>query len=350
MRTAALDALEGKTADARFALMPEREPDPRIAVVLFDEATTRADRLTISDRADEFGSVLNAAFDRGVRSVAIDLLLPPRWSESRPFAELLLRHHDAITLAAQSTADGVVIGTEPLAGLITAALGPEKTAAMFGFAELDVDADGVTREGRLSFTDAQRRTWPSFAAHAAAQYAGSRVPPSRASFPIDWRTDPRHYRTISWKDFEHLLERDGESFRGTLLLVGGAFTGSGDELHRSPRGRVAGPLLQATAIDTIAAGLPIRSAPPFVAAIVTAFAAAWIAFLMLTRPRMTQALSVAAFVAIAIVLAAALLARFALMLFPVAVPLLVVLLALAGSGAIRAIMADFPTHNGAPPT
>ncbi|MDQ3281251.1 MAG: protein kinase [Acidobacteriota bacterium] len=342
LRVSTFDALEGKTTDVRFALMPERAPDPHIAVVLFDEATTRADRLTISERADEFGRVINRAFERGVRSVAIDLLLPPRWGESRPFAELLLRHSDAITLAAQSTADGVVIGTEPLSGLITAALGAEKTAAMFGFAELDVDADGVTREGRLSFRDARQRTWPSFAAHAAARVA--RVPAiDRTTFPMDWRTDPRHYRTISWKDFEPLLETNSEAFRSTLLIVGGAFTGSGDEMHRSPRGRIAGPLLQAASIDTIVEGLPLRRTPPWLAACVIALAAAAIAFVMLTRRRMALALFVAIAIAVAIVAVAAMLARFALLLVPVAVPLALVAAALAGSAALRAIMANFPS-------
>jgi len=268
--SAGLPALERWAYDLRVRLAPVRSPDARILLVTLDEASLAGSR-PLADRADEIGGTLDRIFAAGARGMAVDLLLPDSWSASPGFSDFVLRRSPALTLAAFSSPNGSVLGTGCVAGLTAAALGAERSAALFGFVNLDEDADGAIRRGRLSFRDrsgGQRLSWAAKAATTISSLPASAASPR---FWIDHRIDGSRYARISWRDVPAALAKRPGVFRGRLILVGGDVVAAGDDVQRVPgrSGRaetVSGLTLQALLADSIAAGLPVREAPrlPFV--------------------------------------------------------------------------------------
>jgi CHASE2 domain-containing sensor protein len=261
----ALPALDRWVYDLRVRATLARPPDPRILLVTLDDASLSESRIPLADRADEVGRVLSQVLAAGARHMAIDLLLPAQWADSAAFSDLVVRNPEALTLAAFSGPDGRVSGTDCVAGLTAAALGSERTAALFGFANLDEDPDGVVRKGRLGYRDRSGRVRPSWAAKAAASLPSGA--PARANaaktFWIDPRIDGSRFVRISWRDVPTALAQNPGLFRDRLVLLGGEFRDSGDDYHRVlNRGQgiaaVSGLTLQALLVDTIVAGLPIR--------------------------------------------------------------------------------------------
>jgi CHASE2 domain-containing sensor protein/tRNA A-37 threonylcarbamoyl transferase component Bud32 len=258
---------------------PALAPDPRILLVTLDERPT-----PLADRGDEIGGTLDRVLAAGARGVAVDLLLPERWSASEGFSELVLRHPKSLTLAAFS-APGGVAGTRSVAGLTAAALGPGGAESLFGFVNLDEDPDGVVRRGRIQFRDRDGNERPSWAARAAAALGPLPVT-DRKDFWIDYRIDPARFDRISWREVPGALAEKPWIFRDRLVLVGD--DAAGDDVHRVPRReeRAPGLVLQALQVATLAAGSPVRETPrsPFLAlaALWTSGAAA--AVLLVRRP------------------------------------------------------------------
>ena len=242
--------------DLRVRSAPARPPDPRIVFVTLDDGPP------LADRADEIGATLERVFRAGARGVAIDLLLHEKWKDAPAFSGLVLQHPETLTLAAFSEPKGSVVGTDCVAGLTAAALGPSRTLGLFGFVNLDQDADGVTRRGRLRFRDLSGTSRPSWAARAAEALGAPRSDAANI-FWIDARIDWTRYRHIPWSEVSAVLDRTPGIFRGRLVLLGVGFQGSGDDYHRVPPRSsnpeiVSGLTLQALLADTIAAGLPVR--------------------------------------------------------------------------------------------
>jgi serine/threonine protein kinase len=273
--------------DLRVRTSPPRRPDPRILLVTLDEASLDSNPRPLAARADEIGRTLSRMLEAGARGVALDLLPPAQWSASPGFSDLLLRHANRLTLAAFSDPEGNVVGTECVDGLTAAALGPRRLAGMFGFVNLDEDQDGVVRQGRLWFRDRAGSERPSWAAQAARGLGpgGARQAGVSRRFWIDTRIDWTRYARISWRQIPDALDRNPEMFRGRLVLVGGDFRGSGDDVHRIPHRSatntfLSGLALQTLMVDTIAAGLPVREAGRMpvlaLAALVTVLAAVWV--------------------------------------------------------------------------
>lgn len=231
-----LHRLELWAIDARFALQPIRPPDPRLLLVLLDDASLSADESPLSQRGDEFGRRLDAVFDVGARAVALDILAPREWGRSEAFANLVLRHADQLTLAAAAGPASDALGPESVANLTAVALGAERVAAVFGLVNVQEDPDGIVRRSRLHYVDRDgTRRW-TLAARAAATLAGPRILESHESslvwvqHAVDWQRIPR----VSWKDLEGRAKSEPQLFRGKLVLVGADFAGSGDLDHRIP--------------------------------------------------------------------------------------------------------------------
>jgi CHASE2 domain-containing sensor protein len=260
-------AVERRIQDLRVRTSPAMAPDPRILLITIDEASLASSPLSLADRADEIGLTLSRIFDAGARSIAIDLLLPARWSASRSFSDLVLRHPEDLTLAAFSAPDGSVVGPECLDPLTVAALGPRHASEVFGFVNLDEDRDGAIRRGRLRFRDRSGDERPSWAGRVAG-LAGKQP----RGFWIDTRIDWPRYSRISWREIPAALQRSPGMFRDRIVLVGGELRGSGDDYHRIPGAAVSGLTLQALMVDTILAGMPVREPGR-----VPVLAAAWIA-------------------------------------------------------------------------
>jgi serine/threonine protein kinase/CHASE2 domain-containing sensor protein len=351
-RSGAIQTLEARTVDARFATAAARAPDPRIVMAAIDEATLAADPAPLAEKADEIGRSLSTVVDAGARAVSIDLLLPQRWSRSEAFSELVLRHLDRLTLAAATSAAGDVIGPECLSGLAAAALGPERAASVFGFVNVVADEDGVVRKGAFTFVDESggtRESWPMRTARVAgleapALNAAARVPVGERSrgFWIDYSTDWRQFRRMSWKDVGSIVERDPEAFRDRVILLGADFAASGDEPHRVPRSAdgagLNGFTLQALMLNTLLSGLPVRDGGIGSRLLASGPLVFLAAAAVLCLPVRTAALSVLGLCAVYLMLAVAIF-RWRLFILPVAVPVLALL---AASGFALTLRAKLP--------
>jgi CHASE2 domain-containing sensor protein/tRNA A-37 threonylcarbamoyl transferase component Bud32 len=257
---------EDRIADARFAILPKHDPDPRLLVVTLDEATLAADSRPLADPAwaDKLAGTLQRIFGAGASAVAIDILMPQNWSRSGQFAQAVEQHSGRLVLALFSSPSGSVIGAECLAPLTANLLGPERRKNLFGFVNLAVDPDGAIRRARLAYLDRSGESRPSFAARAAAvaAFQPAHPFPSAAPFWIDYSARPNDLPTVSWKDLDRKLTDQSQLLRGKLVILGADFAGSGDE-HRAPSmvssALVPGVLIEALIVSTITGGLSVRT-------------------------------------------------------------------------------------------
>jgi serine/threonine protein kinase len=337
-----LPEAESQIGDLRVLTSPGRLPDPRILLITLDEVSLQSSPLSLADRADEIGLTLSRIFDAGAHGVAVDFLLPPSWSASPAFADLLLRHPGELTLAAFSSPAGNVVGAECMDRLTAAALGPRQASGMFGFVNLAEDRDGVVRRGRLRFRDRSGNERPSWAAHAA----GHRGLTGR-DFWIDARIGWSRYARISWKDVPVVLDRNPGQFRDHLVLLGGEFNGSGDDYHRIPYRAgtgeaVSGLTLQALMVDTISTGLPVREAGriPVLVLVMLAAACGMAGILCASRTRPIAVWSAAA-AGVYLGVSFPIFWWTGLML-PITAPLLVALLGFVAAFVLRQILPSHP--------
>lgn len=258
--------LEQSLADSRLLLARSRPPDPRILLVSIDDPSLAADPTPLPDRGEEVGDFLLGAFAAGAGTVVFDILAPPQYARSESWNRAILENADRLVLAVQSSESGVVVGPESLGPLATAALGPDRASDLFAWANFEVSPDGAVRTLRSSFRDASAELRPTLAARAAQLFTGANAPLAPAEpFPrIDLSADPSRFEKISWKDAPVLLEKEPGRFRGRLVMVGGEYAGSGDQLYRIPhrggrRGDWSGLTLQALMTDSALAGYPVRT-------------------------------------------------------------------------------------------
>ena len=288
------DTWEGRMIDARFQVAPERAPDPRIVVVLVDDSSLVESPNLLGERADEFAERFEEMFAAGASGIAVDLLLPQRWSDSQRFSRLVLTRAHQLALAAMSSPTGEIVGPECLTGLTAAALGPQRASSLFGFVNVEPDADGVTRRARLSFTDTTGARRDTFAVRSIRAGLGDSnlatafltrqwAQTAQETFLIDATTDRGRLSILSWSGIRDELKKSSSIFANRLVLVGASFVGSGD-LHRlSGQGLISGVLVQALIADTILKGLPIRRVRvavwlPFL------FVLTWMAAAQIVRP------------------------------------------------------------------
>jgi CHASE2 domain-containing sensor protein len=336
-----LSALERRAADLRFRLAAPVKPDPRLLVIALDDAAGVPGVSSLADAGDVIAPVLERALDAGAHGVAIDLLLPRKWSESERFSALLLRHPERITLAAYSGEGEAVIGTDCVAGLTAVALGPERTAALFGFVNLDEDADRVTRRAHHAFRDVAGRERPSWAAKTALRLQPQAIVPAADPIWIDHRLRVEDVPRLSWSAAERLATAQPEAFRDRLLLVGVESPASGDDLHLVPRPSasirgVSGLGLQALIVDTMARGRPIREVSPAAFQAVAVLALGALAGGLLCYGRTTWVLAIAAVGALAYAWMAIAALNRAGLLLPMAQPIAILALGLLLAATARA--------------
>ena len=293
-RTGPLRKLELSTIDARFSLAPTRAPDPRLVLVVLDDSSLAVDDVPLPEKGDEFGRQLKAMYGAGACAVALDILAPRRWGRAEGFSQLVLEHSGSLTLAAAAVAGDDALGPESVEGLTTAALGPERVAALFGLVNIEEDPDGVVRRGRLFFRDRDGERRLTLAARAAMTLAGpalvegAREPALWIDHSVSWPRIPR----VSWKDLSQRLHAEPQLFRDKLVLVGAAFAGSGDLDHRIPKrsredpALVPGVVLHALVVDSILAGSRLHETPALPAGIglCLALAALLAGSVLLARP------------------------------------------------------------------
>ena len=260
-----VEDLERRSIDLRFRMLPLRSPDQRLLLAVLDESSLPPSALGTTEMADQIGERLERVFAAGARGVAIDLLCPEAWGRSQAFSGLVLRHHEALTLAATATAEGGFVGPECVSGMTAVALG-DAASDLFGIVNLEEDQDGVLRRARLGYRDRETRLRATWALHAARRLLSTEISTSSVERPVrfwvDQSADSSRFRRLSWKDLPRALEQDPSRFAGSLVMLG-AELDAGDEGHRLPaRGDatadVPGVVGQAMIADTILAGFPVR--------------------------------------------------------------------------------------------
>jgi CHASE2 domain-containing sensor protein len=306
--------------------------------VTVDEPTLDADPTPLSDRADELADRVERLFLAGARHVAVDFLLPERWSRSEAFSRFVMRRQHQLTLAAYVSARGETVGPECLGGLTVAALGPDGLGRLFGLVNVDEDKDGVTRRTRLAYRDRQGGRHESWALHAGSSLETA----PRADEPgtvlwLDAAADTAAFLHVSWKDLPQRLAEDPDLVRGRLVLVGGEYAASGDDHHRvtasSPA--VSGLVLHALVIHSLLDPHPVRGAPAAaVGALTCAMAAILLSGALLLAGRSAVAL-LAGVVFLLQIAVALLLFRWSRVLLPLAAPGLAVLLTLGAGFLLR---------------
>jgi serine/threonine protein kinase len=349
--------LERAAIDARLALSRPRALDPRILVVLLDEASLAAEARALSDMAEPIATTLERAYAAGARGVAIDLILPAAWARSGTFTRFVVGHAGSLTLAAHATPEGVV-GTEVLQGLATAALGETEAGRLFGLVNLEEDADGVVRRGRLGFATSEGGRVDSWAAAAAriltgreaagvpsAGY-GPRLAPE-GTFFLDFSAVPGPGAVVRWRDLGELLERRPLALEGRLVVLGAQLAGTGDDALRVPAGRtgstrVPGAIVQARAVDTILSAFPVREASGWIVMLWVATAVGAGVLALLCIRSMRWAISAVGLIAAWLVVVAAAAFRFGGWLVPVAAPLLLLLAAGALALSARRVLPPCP--------
>jgi CHASE2 domain-containing sensor protein len=258
--------------DRQVRALPARAPDAAFVALLVDESTLAATARPWSAEGDAFGRRIRELFAAGASGVAIDLLLPRAWSDSRPFAEALLAHGERLTLGAFSTRDGRVLGPEALSPLVAGGLG-EGAERLFGFLNLEDDLDGVVRRGRALFVDRDGEQRLSFAAAAVARAGlGSSTAAFAARFWLDRSIALERLPRYRWQDVPTLAASG--AFRDRLVFVGGDFADGGEDAHAIFAGgdRIPGLLVHVLAAATIRGGAPLREGEPWPRLAVTAVA------------------------------------------------------------------------------
>lgn len=337
---------EERTVDARFRAMTARAPDLGLLLVSVDDASLEADPTPLPQKADEFGRELEQVFGAGARVVGVDLLLPETWSHSSLFSDVVLRHGDRLTLAALSTPAGTIVGPEAIAGLTTAALGPNRAGELFGLVNVRADRDRIVRKARLFYRDRSGAERPTWAARVAAT-AGAAIPTLAAEeFRIDYSADLARLRRISWKDLASTLDQDRDLFANRIVLVGAEFAGAGDETHPIPAGTssfdsVSGLVLQALVVNTLLGGMPFRDVPRLPVLAAFAVVSGAIAF-GIFRSRRPIAAGAAGLVFLAAYVALAFLLFRRGLVLPVAEPGVIVVLTLAAAVTMRQRLAPHP--------
>ncbi len=343
--------LEGRALDARFRSARLRPPDPRLVLVVFDEASLASDPTALSALGDETGRRLQQVFAAGARGVGIDLLLPETWSRSEPFSRFVLQRADALVLAGFATADGAWLGQEAIRGLTAVALGPQRAQALFGLVNMDEDPDRIVRSARLRYAQASGAAQDSWAARVAriverASGDAASGPREPSPFWLDYTVDVQRIPRVSWMRLSEMLEREPSAFAGKLVLVGGDLVGSGDD-HRIPSRAGApetlpGVVLQALAVDTILAGFPVRDASRVLSGVLFAVACALSFFPLLAAPRLFTGLAVLAAVLLLGTITAFGLFRAQRVVFEMAGPLISLGSCSVGAVALRTRLCSYP--------
>jgi CHASE2 domain-containing sensor protein len=269
-------AFEDRTADWRWALVPQHAPDPRLVVVALDEEAYDAGRQSLGSEWDgEFARMVDRLFDAGARSVAIDVTLPRSWSQSAEFRQAVIRHAGHLALGLRSEPSGGVVGADCISPLTARIIGTAYDT-LFSFVNIEEDDTRTVRRGRVSFIDIQGLKRRSFAERAvdAAYPAASQFDSARDWFWIDASVRSRDIPWIPWKEVPARLASAPDLFRDRLVIAGANFA---EDRHRVPPVPVLVPgvLVQAVIANTILTGLPVRGAgllPSLAAAGVACFA------------------------------------------------------------------------------
>jgi len=240
-----LDSWEELVRDRFFI---RRAPPAEIVIVAIDDASIATIGQWPWPRR-EFAVLLERV--RGARAVAIDVTFSEASrhgaADDRAFADAIVAFGQPIVLPVEINERSEVV-LAPLPEL--------SAAAAEGFADVLVDADGITR-----FVRTRLLGYESFALAAARQLGAAAGGDAAAAdrLRIDYRGPARTFSTVSFHDAAagRIPER---AFADKLVLVGATASNLHDILA-TPFGRMPGVEVHANAIATLMDDRPFRAIP-----------------------------------------------------------------------------------------
>jgi adenylate cyclase len=245
--------LELQSIDARFGIRGERPPPRGVAVVAIDTRTFNerpGDQWPYKRRLH--ARAIQILQEAGASAIAYDV----------QFTEPTNPDDDGLLYDAIYRSGRVVLGTSEIAaGGHTRILGSDKNVrsarALPASAQYDLDPNGVIR--RIPYETDGLHTMPV----VAYQRAFGRLP-DRSGFGADgaWIDFAGPPGTVTTVSFSRLLAHrfPPDLFRGRIVVVG-ASAPSLQDVHptsTSGAGEMSGPEVQASAIDTLIRGTPLR--------------------------------------------------------------------------------------------
>ncbi|HEV7806738.1 MAG TPA: adenylate/guanylate cyclase domain-containing protein [Solirubrobacteraceae bacterium] len=261
----AVNAFRGsdlETVDARFGIRGAHAA-PDVVVVAIDPRTmTQLKRFPF--RRTHHASVIRQLTKAGAKVIAYDV----QFTEQSPDAEA----DNALVLAVEA-APRIVLGTSEV-GVHgeTNIFGGDDMLAQLGArgASVNLPNDPGLVIRRLAYDESGRLGFPL----VAAELARGRPAATRADFDsddsawIDFPGPPGTVRTVSFIDVDRGLV-DPRTFRGKIVVVGATAQSLKDvfPVATSSEETMSGPEIQAAAIQTVLDGLPLRSAPRWVDAL-----------------------------------------------------------------------------------
>jgi adenylate cyclase len=251
--------LELQSIDARFGVRGNQPVPKGVAVVAIDATTFNerpSDRWPYARRLH--ARAIQTLKEAGANTIVYDI----------QFTEPSNPEDDGLLFNAIYRAGNVVLGTSEIAkGGKTRILGSDahvrEARARPASAQYDLDPNGVIR--RIPYQTDGLKTMPVVAYERAFGH-----PPDLSGFKpkgawINFLGPPRHVPTIS---FSRLLAHKfpPDLFRGRIVVVGASAPSLQDVHPTSTSGsdEMSGPEIQATAIQTLIDGIPLRSVPAWV--------------------------------------------------------------------------------------
>jgi len=252
--SALLGSLERQTIDARFSLRGARRPSPQVALIGLDansiahlpqfpfSRTIHAQVITRLHRAGARVIVYDFAFDRPTTDAA-DLALFDAAQAAAPviFATTLISNGQTEVMGGSANLRS--IGAYPAAGL------------------LPTDSDGVIRH--LASDVSGLPTVAEVAASVTTHHAPSAAALSNSGAWIDFAGPPGTFRAIPFLDV-YRGTFDPALVRNKVVIVGPTAPVLQDLHATAAGGPMSGPEVQANAIATMLAGLPLRNADAWI--------------------------------------------------------------------------------------
>jgi CHASE2 domain-containing sensor protein len=259
-----LQKLELRTVDIRFGLRGARPPDPKLALVAIDDRTvSRMPQILTSQGAlrQLDARVLRIVAAGRPAAIVEDLEFVSGGPGTAALSSAIEATHTPVVLATSRIDND---GNTTLFGDTTPATTFFRARA--AFSGLPTDPDGAVRlvgyQGVQRLAGEPGHGLPTLAV-AATLAAGGKVNP--AAFPnpgawIDYAGGPGTYRPISYLDVLSGAVSP-TVFRGRIVVIGRTNRAATDQLETAAAGgtRMHGPEIQANAIATVRAGLPLRS-------------------------------------------------------------------------------------------
>jgi serine/threonine-protein kinase len=248
--------LELETVDARFRIRGPVAPPADIVLVWVDERTLSDLKLRWPFPRAQQAELIDRLTAAGPRAIAIDLQYTERTTDDDDNALIdAIDNADRVVLATTTVDDqgatNVLGGDEVVSGI----------GARVGSALMPLDSDGAIRRAAYQVEGLE-----SFAVVTAEVATNRQVAPfDERRVWIEYAGPPRTIRAYSYS--EVLAGRVPPSrFRGKIVVVGTEALRLKDLSTTSTTdgSLMSGPEIQANAIATILAGLPLRSTDPLV--------------------------------------------------------------------------------------